>query len=463
MRVLVCIAHYGVKNRRYLDRMLDEFRSMEHATDIVVLSEAPKDLGDDVSVRVGLPGPSPWSLPFGHREVFAERRDDYDLFIYSEDDTFITARHLRTFCELSRAVPEGYLPGFMRFEIDERGRRSYCTVHSSYRWDPAFAFRHDDLTFATFTNEHAACYMLTRAQLHRAIASGGFLVDPHEGRYEMLETAATDPYTQCGFRKVLCMERIDDLLVHHLPNVYLGKFGIPEAEFRTQIRAVSELVNSKLPRTEYLHPETRMQSTLWNKHCFPKRPAQLADRLGQPGTLLSLGAGAGDPEAHLVRLGWDVTAVPVDAVLGAVAASKGVRTVEPSRLAHSTQLDGATFDVVLAVDVIGYVEDPVTELSAAADLLAPGGRIVATAPDHPRYALRNRLLPGVDIPVPRSFAEDGIHRTSRRLLKRWMVDAGLEVTRTEHRRATRADPVGRDGVGARMWGNTWLVEAKRPT
>ncbi len=84
MWALVAIANHGTKNRQHLDRLLEEYRTMSYKCDIVVLSDIPKDdLGADVEVRVGRPLSHPWSLGYAHRPVFDERRDDYDLYIYT--------------------------------------------------------------------------------------------------------------------------------------------------------------------------------------------------------------------------------------------------------------------------------------------------------------------------------------------------------------------------------------------
>ena len=461
MRIMVAIAHHGTKNRRFLERMVDEFVGMSHDVDIVVLSEAPKDLGDDVEVMVGLPTSNPWSLPFAHRPLFADRRHDYELFIYSEDDTLITQRHIDTFLTLSSEVPEGYLPGFMRYELDDEGGASYSTVHSFYRWDPSSTFAHEGRSYAAFTNEHAACYMLTREQLVRAIDSGGFLVEPHEGQYDMLVSAATDPYTRCGFDKVLCLDLIDDLCVHHMPNVYLGKLGIPEDRFRAQVHAAQRIAAGDLPGEEYLTPETSLPEPFWHKHCFPHAASDLPAILGPPGRLLSLGVGDGATEGALAGLGWDVTVVPIDNVLGAAAAVRGLHVLDPRRLtARPTRTADASFDIVLAVDVLAYLDDPAAELRAARSYLAPGGRVLASVPDHRRYAWRNRLPIGTEVPLPDSFERDGVHRTGRRQLLSWFEAAGMNVTRLQHRQATRRDPIGSHDLRSRLLANSWLADAE---
>src|SRR5215467_11650345 len=116
MKILVAITSYGTANDKYLMRLIEEYRSMSHDVDIVVLSNIAKSV-DGVEVRVGMPTKDPWSLPFAHKQVLAERVNDYDLFIYSEDDTLITEANIRAVLDLSKQLPEREIPGFFRYEI----------------------------------------------------------------------------------------------------------------------------------------------------------------------------------------------------------------------------------------------------------------------------------------------------------------------------------------------------------
>lgn len=460
MRVLVAIAHHGQRNRQHLLRMLREFRSMDHDVDVVVLSEAEKPLPDEVEIRVGLPSDDPWSLPFAHQPLFQERRDQYDLFVYSEDDTLIEQRHLDSYVDLSSRLPEPYVPGFMRFEEQPDGRRSYCTIHSHYRWDVGSVFVQDGLTFAHFTNEHGACYALTRAQLGNVIASGGFLVPPHRGRYDMLVSAATAPYVRCGLRKVFCLERIEDQLVHHLPNVYLGKLGVTQEEFETQLAALMALP-ARAGDGQLLRTETSLDEPRWNKSCFPRAPERVADLVGPaPARVLSFGAVNGALERELQKRGHDVLAIPVDEVFGALLEHGGIATLPP-RVPSSEELASvAPADVLLAVDTFGYLADPVAALRALLPAIGPGGRVVATAPDHRRQWWREALPGGRRRSLPRSWVDHGLHPTDPGQLRRWLRDAGCTGIRTHHRRASRVEPVGASGVRGRVLGNTVLATAR---
>ena len=188
---------------------------MSLEVDVVVLSDAPKEIGVGARVEVGLPSSNPWSLPFAHKPLFAQNVDEYDLFIYSEDDIEVTEGNIDAFLRWTPQLADDEIAGFLRYEVDASGARSLPDVHGRFHWDPESVRRRGAGVFAEFTNEHAAFYILTRQQLKRAIASGGFLRDPGKGKYDMLCSAATDPYTNCGFRKVLCVSEIDR--VHDSP------------------------------------------------------------------------------------------------------------------------------------------------------------------------------------------------------------------------------------------------------
>jgi len=203
LSVLVALASYGTSNDRHLERLIREYRSMPFEIDIVIISNVDKKPAPGVECRVGLPSKDPWSLPFAHKKLFAERADRYDLFIYSEDDILITERQLRAFLEVTAVLRDNEIAGFIRMEEGSNGSISFPDLHEEYHWDPTSLRSRTGYVLGNFTNEHAACYVLTQSQLRKAIKSGGFLVEPHEWKHDLLCSAATDPYIQCGFTKLI--------------------------------------------------------------------------------------------------------------------------------------------------------------------------------------------------------------------------------------------------------------------
>ena len=242
MRVLAVIASYGSGNDCYLARLVEEYQSMSFDVDVIVLSNLQKHVAPRVNViRVDLRSVDPWTLPFSHKWIFAERLNEYDLFIYSEDDTLISEANLRAFLDASAVLRDDEVAGFFRFERDSEGMLNYPEVHGHFHWDLASARLRGEDTFAFFTNEHSACYVLTRKHLRAAIDSGGFLRPPYSGKYDLLWTAGDGPagIHRCGLKKLICISAVDKFLVHHLPNKYCGtKFGINDADFRRQLEVL---------------------------------------------------------------------------------------------------------------------------------------------------------------------------------------------------------------------------------
>src|ERR1700722_773383 len=150
MKTLAVIANYGTGNDRYLSQVLDEYRSMRDAfdVDLVVTSNVAKQLGEDVEVIVGLPTKNPRSLPFAHKQIFADRRSQYDLFIYVEDDILISRRNIEAFLESVKILGEDEYAGFFRTERDQSGQVYFPDVHRQYHWDAGSVRQRSGKTFA---------------------------------------------------------------------------------------------------------------------------------------------------------------------------------------------------------------------------------------------------------------------------------------------------------------------------
>src|SRR4051812_20376066 len=121
IRMLVALTSYGTANDNYLSRLIEEYRSMPFDVDIVVLSNLSKVPAPDIEVLVGFPGKNPWSLPFPHKKVFAERLEHYDFFVYSEDDMLMTETNLRALMKVNEVLRDDEIAGFLRSEKGQNG------------------------------------------------------------------------------------------------------------------------------------------------------------------------------------------------------------------------------------------------------------------------------------------------------------------------------------------------------
>jgi SAM-dependent methyltransferase len=432
MKILVAIANYGSKNDGYLSRVLSEYRSMPYQLDLVVTSNLHKDLGRDVEVIRGLPSKNPHSLPFAHKRVFAERKDAYDLFIYTEDDILITRRNIEAFLRVSGILPQQELAGFFRWEQHPDGTRFYPDAHYFYRWMPDSVKVIGDHTFARFTNVHSGCYALTRSQLAQAIISGGFRVPPHEHKYGMLETAATDPYTQCGFTKVIALSHFEDFLVSHLPNKYIGsQLGLDASEFCKQLELLLHRRQSPLAGESLLEPETKVFHCDWSKNNYePCRGDLIGMFPPSTSSVLSIGCGSGETEAELIRRGVEVTAVPLDSIIAACAESRGVKVVYGGLDYAMALLRDRQFDGVLISGVLHLLQDPIKALYYASSVLAERGTLVATLPAFHRLPfLWSWLRHPSRYRGWRDFQRSGVHAIGKRQISSLFRNAGLSDER----------------------------------
>lgn len=429
MKILAAIASYGTNNDPYLQQLIDEYSKIPYQVDVVVVSNIRKKLPPNIEVVVGLPSKNPWSLPFAHKSIFADRLDRYDLFIYSEDDTLITQQHIEAFLDATDLLKPDEIAGFLRSEQGPDGTVYYSTIHSHHHWDPYSVCRRGNDTFAFFTNEHGACYILTQDQLRRSIASGGFSVPPHEGKYDMLVTAATDPYTQCGFRKMVCISRLEDFTCKHLTNKYIGRTGLEKEFVDIQVRALLDIAKNSKPISAPMRVETKLPGMRWTKSYYEPCRNDLLSMIPAGTTrILSLGCGWGKTEEALLERGVEVSAIPLDVVIGRVAEARGIRVIPEDLESGPERLRGEVFDVLLICGLLHLIDDPVRLLRRYGELLSSEGMVVVSCPNLAQVSARLRRLTGQsDHPPHDDYRRSGVHRASNQLIRRWLVSAGFSV------------------------------------
>lgn len=429
LKLLVVIANYGTKNDVFLHQLVKAYRSLPYDVDIIVLTNVAKSVEGATEIVVHRPTGDPWTFPFAHKAILADRVDQYDLFIYSEDDTLVTQDNIEAFLSMTSVLADDEIAGFLRVEKTTQGNTSVSTINGQFHWEPASVVKRGPHTFAYFTNEHAAFYLLTRDQLKRAILSGGFLVGPHQTKYDLLVTAATDPYTQCGFRKLICISSIEKFLISHLPNKYVGKFGVLAEELERQIQALHEIGAQTRPPAVLLQTDTRIRYQRWSKTFYePARENVIAEIPEHCRTVLSYACGTGALEAALKSRGFHVVAVPLDAVVGYSLEAEGIEVVYGNADEVKRALLKRQFDCVLLLDVLHLVPQPWDLLEQMAALLTSNGCIVASVPNVLQARTLWKLLKGDPaFENLRNYAQSGVHASSYWGMKTWFTRTGLAV------------------------------------
>jgi SAM-dependent methyltransferase len=464
-RLLVAIASFGEKNLRYLKSIITSYQGLPWPVDIVVFSEAPKNLDPAVRVIVGLPNRNPWSLPFAHKAFFAQQLQQYDLFVYTEDDMEIAEQHIQAFLEATPALDPDEIAGYLRYEIDQSGSKIFTDIHGPFHWKVDSVRRRGAYLIAEHTNEHAGFYILTQSQLSRAIASGGFLRDPYEGRYGLPETAATDPYTSCGFRKIICISAIDDFLIHHMSNLYVARHGLTFDTFKDQIRTLTEIRDHAHPATSLCEVESKLRHKAWSKSYYEKPQEQLLPLVPDgTHTVLSIGCGSGATEARLQQRGLKITAFPLDSVVGAAAARSGLEVVYGTLEQCFKQIDGRTFDCVLITNLLHLFPSPEQIIAQSCQFVGPAGVLLIGGPClHSLPVFLKRVIDRDGFRKLRAFDQSGIAMISVGEVKRRIRIADLKVVVLRY----FDDPSPRKTTGLRrllkrLGPDNWIIQARRP-
>ena len=234
MKLLVSIVNYGLYNQDYLKMMLREFHSMPYEIDVHLVGTHRLDLSeftDRLTIQQVLyPSNQGWSFGFMHRQVMIDNKDNYDVFIYAENDHLITQENIEAYLKVTQRLPEQVITGFLQFEKKKADEEMYLpAARLDSEVIKTLDVEIDGHRYFTIHNLHSGCYILTRRQLAMAIASGGYHTEPHKRYKDYLVSAATDPYISCGFYwKVLPHDEIESLMVHHLPNKYVYLDGVEQ-------------------------------------------------------------------------------------------------------------------------------------------------------------------------------------------------------------------------------------------
>ncbi|MDD5141088.1 MAG: methyltransferase domain-containing protein [Verrucomicrobiales bacterium] len=466
LRLLVAIASFGEKNLESLKKIIRMYQSMAMNVDIVVFSNIPKNLGVDVEVIVGLPSSNPWSLPFAHKPIFAQRVDQYDLFAYSEDDMEVTENNIHAFLQAMPWLEAAEIAGFLRYEVDQSGKKSLPDGHGHFHWKPESVCRRGDFTTAEFTNEHAAFYLLTQAQLKKAIASGGYLQGVHEGRHGLPETAATDPYTRCGFRKVICISHLEDFLIHHMSNFYVNRHDLSLSAFKEQIETLVNIRDGSHPATTLCRVESELLHGRWSKNYYEKPSEELMRAIpADAKTILSIGCGWGATEAALKKRGSKVTALPLDSVIGAVAARHGIEVIYGKLDEGLRKLDGREFDCLFISGLLHLQPDPGRVLERCSQFVAKGGALVMAGPNFNRMPLLiKRVFGASDYRKLRCLGQNGINFCSPGSLTKNIRRAGLRLDIVKWRHEATMQQKGWAAYKKHFgWltAEDWIIRARR--
>lgn len=236
-KILICLVHWGSAGqcghqREYFLKCLEEYNksALKYSITLhVFLTEDTIDWSrypnlkpikhiydESISNR----------LPREHKQVMIDNADNYDWFLYSEDDVLITQDHLDAVIE--HPIEHTYVIGYVRYELKPGNKYKFLVdlhpAHSCHRGGnvPVKA-RHilNGEEYIEPYNVHSACYIVNREQFRHALANGYKNDTPWYANGPM-ESVASNIYWNCGLTKVIPMKDFQRFMVHHLADRYVN-------------------------------------------------------------------------------------------------------------------------------------------------------------------------------------------------------------------------------------------------
>ncbi|WP_300565233.1 hypothetical protein [Flavobacterium sp.] len=271
LNVLAVLVNYGNEQLSYLEQVVQELKRFEkYNVTVIVNSNIPLDIPGIDKINV-YELDDYQLLPLTCRRIIWENKDNFELFLYGENDHLFIEEHLDNHLLYSKILPKNRISGLIQIEKD--GEDIYYPGYHSgkgyvFEWDFQKVETYQGKKFAYFSNLHQATFILTKDQLLRVGKKIDFneLVDETENEiwlnlkrrlrryfgiqfknkahlYSLKCKVNTDIYKYSGFKKLICISDFEENLIHHLPNIYIdGKAG------RKKLRSDSERMDNALKR-----------------------------------------------------------------------------------------------------------------------------------------------------------------------------------------------------------------------
>jgi GR25 family glycosyltransferase involved in LPS biosynthesis len=257
LKILSVLVNYGDEQIDYLKKVVSELKSFKHYdVTVIVNSNIPLNIPNIDKVNLFQKMENYQLLPLTCRATIIENINNYDIFIYGENDHLFKETHVNKHIEYSKILPKNRIPGLIQYEENDEGK-FYPAYHADYDWDFESVESYDNKMFAHFTNVHQATFILTKEQLVDISKKHDFKEFFGKSKYSVKCKVNTDIYDFCGMKKMICISEFKDNLIHHLPNLYIhGENGRNKNQ-----RSDNEKMNNSLIKLFKGRPNKQNDST----------------------------------------------------------------------------------------------------------------------------------------------------------------------------------------------------------
>jgi len=234
MRITKHISFYYIENRLlYINNIIDETNKYEYTTDIFIhtnntdLQESIFNKYTNGNIKIiyhDLSNIHPFYLTWKCRDLLKQQKNDYDIFMYIEDDMLVPNKAIKYWLKYNEKLIEiNYNLGFVRIEVEDN--IEYITDLPGERMDTIINL--DDETYCV-NNKYPYCafWIYNKNEFNKFVNDNYYDINniPNYGTREQsaigLHGVGTNWYKNTLI-PVINNKLIEDCKIYHMPNNYV--------------------------------------------------------------------------------------------------------------------------------------------------------------------------------------------------------------------------------------------------
>jgi hypothetical protein len=234
MKITKHISFYFLENRIiYINNIIDETNTYEYTTDIFIHTnfiDLKKEMfhnytnGDIQIIYHDLSNMNPFYLTWKCRELLQQQRNDYDIFIYIEDDILVPHKAIKYWLEYNEKLIEmNYNLGFVRIEV--ANNIEYITDLDTGKFDTILNVNEQKYCVNN-KQPYCAFWIYNKNEFNKFVNSKYYDCNNITG-FNIREQSAiglhglSTPWYKNTLIPIVNNKLIDDCRIYHMPNNYV--------------------------------------------------------------------------------------------------------------------------------------------------------------------------------------------------------------------------------------------------
>jgi hypothetical protein len=254
LKMSIHIAFYYIENRiQYINRIIDETNKYRQYTDIFIHTNNPYlnpsafhtyTNGDISIVYHELKNENPFYLTWKPRKLMKAQKDDYDIFMYIEDDILVPVEAIDYWKKYNKKLIKlNYNLGFVR--IETKYGVEYITDLRGTKFDTFIEL--EGITYCVNNkNPYCAFWIYDKTEFNQFVSSKYYDVSTNNMDYDIREKSAIGlhDYQNHWYKGTLIPitnnQLVSECRVYHMPNnyVFTNPWGYATVKFNESVKNV---------------------------------------------------------------------------------------------------------------------------------------------------------------------------------------------------------------------------------